>query len=69
MSKFSEEIEQGLLEAIVIEKDKVPVTEKKNMPTKTYYVDNRPSIPIDVIKEELLKDEEFKLEYEKINNK
>lgn len=38
MSKFYEDTMQGLLEAVEIERRKVPLTERENMPAKTYYV-------------------------------
>lgn len=36
MSKFFEETMQGLLEAVVMEKGEIPLTEKKNMPAPTF---------------------------------
>lgn len=38
MSKFFDETMQGLLEAIEIEKGIIPLTEKKDMSAKTFYV-------------------------------
>lgn len=36
MSKFFDETMQGLLEAVAIEKGEIPLTEKENMPAKTF---------------------------------
>jgi len=36
MSKFFEETMQGLLEAVTIEKGKMPLAEKKDMPAPTF---------------------------------
>lgn len=36
---FYEDMEKALLEAIEIEKGNIPVKERKNMPAKTFYVD------------------------------
>lgn len=38
MSSFFDDTMQGLLEAIEIEKGSIPLTEKKDMKAKTYYV-------------------------------
>lgn len=38
MSKFFEDTMQGLLEAIEIEKGSIPLTEKSDMKSTTYYV-------------------------------
>lgn len=38
MSSFFDDTMQGLLEAVEIEKGSVPLTEKKGMPAKTFYV-------------------------------
>lgn len=41
MSKFFDETMQGLLEAVAIQKGGIPITEKKDMPAPTYYVDDK----------------------------
>ena len=41
MSKFFDETMQGLLEAVAIEKGGIPLTEKKDMPAKTFYVEDK----------------------------
>lgn len=38
MSKFFDDTMQGLLEAVEIEKGNMPLAERKNMPTPTFYV-------------------------------
>lgn len=38
MSKFFDDTMQGLLEALEIKEGNMPLTEKKDMPSKTYYV-------------------------------
>lgn len=38
MNKFFEDTMQGLLEAVEIEKGSIPLTEKSNMKSTTYYV-------------------------------
>lgn len=68
---------KSLLEAIEIEKGNVPLVQRKNMPAPTFYVAeseaikqgeqvNRAGIPFDEIWGELMKDEEFVREYERL---
>lgn len=49
MSEFFKDTMQGLLEAVEIEKGDIPLTERKDMPGKTYYVSNEDEILIDEI--------------------
>ena len=47
MSKFFDETMQGLLEAVAIEKGKIPLTEKKGMPAPTFYAADKEKELID----------------------
>lgn len=47
MSKFFDDTMQGLLEAIEIEKGSIPLTEKKDMPSPTFYVSDSDTELID----------------------
>ena len=49
MSKFFEDTMQGLLEALEIEKGNIALTEKPNMPGKTFYVADNDKELIDKI--------------------
>lgn len=51
MSKFFEDTMQGLLEALEIEKGNIALTEKPNMPGKTFYVAGNDKELIDKIVE------------------
>ena len=69
MSKFFEDTMQGLLEALEIEKGNIALTEKPNMPGKTFYVadNDKELIKISEFRqwlEEQLKDPEFKKEWD-----
>ncbi len=49
MGNFFEDTMQGLLEAVEIEKGNVPLTERKWMPSKTFYVSNNDEALVDEI--------------------
>lgn len=49
MGNFFEDTMQGLLEAVEIEKGNVPLTERKGMPSKTFYVSNNDEALVDEI--------------------
>ena len=51
MSKFFEDTMRGLLEAVEIEKGNIELTERKDMPSRTYYVADNNDKLIDEIVE------------------
>jgi len=74
---FYENLVKSLLQAIEIEKGNVTLVQRENMPAPTFYVAesetikqgekvNRAGVPFDEIWGELMKDEEFVREYERL---
>ena len=49
MGTFFEDTMQGLLEAIEIEKNNIPLTERKEMPAPTFYVEEKEKELIDLM--------------------
>lgn len=48
---FFEDMEKSLLEAIAIEEGNIPLAERKNMPAKTYYIEEKDKELIDKLVE------------------